>query len=153
VDDPKEAPPEYLSLRVLALKKLGFPNERRAILFAVDGRDGAGKSAVASWLAWQLGMPAIQLDLYLLQGSPVRWRIDELRAALNARIKNEKPVIVEGVAVLKALQQTNLKSDFLVFVENTGFDGSHGLGGEIANYFSEYRPQQAADFVLSWPGY
>jgi hypothetical protein len=43
---------------VLAL--LG-PN-RLPLLIGIDGADGLGKSSLPSWLAWQLGAPAIHLD-------------------------------------------------------------------------------------------
>jgi pantothenate kinase-related protein Tda10 len=39
------------------------------LLIAIDGADGIGKSSLASWLAWQLGAPAIYLDLYVIRGS------------------------------------------------------------------------------------
>ena len=40
------------------LKEALTPN-RLPLLIAIDGADDAGKSSVASWLAWQLGMPAL----------------------------------------------------------------------------------------------
>src|ERR1700745_3187927 len=61
------------------------PN-RLPLLIAIDGADGIGKSSLASWLAWQLGAPAIHLDLYLVRGSdPLRWRTDELQRAVDTR--------------------------------------------------------------------
>ena len=54
--------------------------DRLPLLIAIDGADGIGKSSLASWLAWQLGAPAIYLDLYVIRGSnPLRWRSDELK--------------------------------------------------------------------------
>ena len=78
-------------------ERLG-PN-RLPLLIAIDGADGVGKSSLASWLAWQLGAPAIHLDLYLVRDSdPLRWRCDELQAILNTRlVEHAKPVIVEGI--------------------------------------------------------
>ena len=49
-------------------------------LIGIDGDDGVGKSSLASWLAWQLGAPAIYLDLYVIRGShPLRWRTEQIR--------------------------------------------------------------------------
>src|SRR5215469_13393689 len=75
------------------------------LLIAIDGPDGVGKSSLASWLAWQLGAPAIHLDLYLVRGSdPLRWRNDELKAILDTRlVEHAKPVVVEGILILQAL--------------------------------------------------
>jgi shikimate kinase len=54
-------------------KELG--SNRKPLLIAIDGADGVGKSSLASWLGWQLGMPALQLDLYLIKDSnPLAWR-------------------------------------------------------------------------------
>ena len=55
------------------------PN-RLPLLIAIDGVDGGGKSSLASWLAWQLGMPAVQLDLYLTSNR-------ELSGARLCRVK------------------------------------------------------------------
>jgi hypothetical protein len=43
--------------------------DRAPLLIAIDGADGVGKSSLASWLAWQLGAPAIYLDLYVIRDS------------------------------------------------------------------------------------
>jgi chloramphenicol 3-O-phosphotransferase len=48
------------------------PN-RRPVLVAIDGADGIGKSSLASWLAWQTGMPTVHLDLFLTCVQPIQW--------------------------------------------------------------------------------
>src|SRR5262245_55834815 len=61
--------------------------DRLPLLIAIDGADGIGKSSLASWLAWQLGAPAIYLDLYVIRGSnPLRWRSDELQSIIHTRL-------------------------------------------------------------------
>jgi hypothetical protein len=61
--------------------------DRLPLLIAIDGADGIGKSSLASWLAWQLGAPAIYLDLYVVRGSnPLRWRSDELQSIIHTRL-------------------------------------------------------------------
>jgi 2-phosphoglycerate kinase len=52
------------------IKEALTPNQL-PLLIAIDGADGCGKSSLASWLAWQLGIPAVQLDLYLTSLEPV----------------------------------------------------------------------------------
>jgi hypothetical protein len=53
----------------------------------------------ASWLAWQLGAPAVFLHLYVIMDSnPLRCRTDELRLVGHAA-----PPVVEGIMVLAAL--------------------------------------------------
>src|SRR5258706_194814 len=105
------------------------PN-RLPLLIAIDGADGVGKSSLASWLAWQLGAPAIHLDLYLVRASdPLRWRSDELRRAVNTRlVEHAGPLIVEGILVLDALGKIRRKPDYLVYVDG---EGGHSLSTSL----------------------
>ena len=66
-----------------AIKEALTPN-RLPLLIAIDGADGSGKSSLASWLAWQLGMPAVQLDLYLTDTKPIQWLTADLARVLPA---------------------------------------------------------------------
>src|SRR5580704_19648810 len=98
------------------VKEALTPN-RLPLLVAIDGADGIGKSSLASWLAWQLGMPAIQLDLYLTGLEPIQWLSGDLARVVSRRLDRGCPVIVDGVLVLDALDQIGRKADFLVYVE------------------------------------
>lgn len=42
----------------------------QALTIAIDGRNGAGKTPVARYLTWQLGMPMLETDLWLTSTSP-----------------------------------------------------------------------------------
>jgi hypothetical protein len=95
-------------------KELG--PDRRPLLIAIDGADGIGKSSLASWLGWQLGMPALHLDLYLIKDSnPLAWRTDELARLISSRVDIGRPVIAEGILILDALDQISRRPDFLVY--------------------------------------
>ena len=123
------------------------PEQRRPLLIVVDGADGCGKSHLASWLAWQLGIRAVQLDLYLISGTPTRWRSTELERVIALRIDDrKKPMIVEGALVLDALAEIGRKPDFLVFVEGEGGGGS--VTGEIPAYRSRHKIPDRADFTI-----
>ena len=63
-DHVKDPIPRSVEL-LYRVKEALTPN-RRPLLIVIDGADGMGKSSLASWLAWQLGMPAVQLDLFIL---------------------------------------------------------------------------------------
>jgi hypothetical protein len=112
-------------------ERLG-PN-RLPLLIAIDGADGVGKSSLASWLAWQLGAPAVHLDLYVIRDSDrLRWRSDELRRIVETRlVEHAKPLVVEGIMVLHALSAIGRKPDFLVCLDG---DGSHSLSGRLMAY-------------------
>jgi pantothenate kinase-related protein Tda10 len=72
--------------RIARLREAGT-HTRLPLLIAIDGADGCGKSSLASWLAWQLGMPAIQLDLYLSELHPMQWLAVELARVVNRRAR------------------------------------------------------------------
>jgi hypothetical protein len=42
----------------------------RAMTIGVDGRNGAGKSSLARYISWQLGMPVLETDLWLMRKHP-----------------------------------------------------------------------------------
>src|SRR5262245_38882595 len=118
---------------------------RLPLLIAVDGADDSGKSSLASWLAWQLTMPAVQLDLYVTNVEPMEWLIPDLNRVLARRLDRKRPVIVDGVLVLEALKQADREPDFLVFVIG---EGTTQLQPQITAYRARYRPEQSADFVI-----
>jgi len=121
---------------------------RLPLLIAIDGADGIGKSSLASWLAWQLGAPAIYLDLYVIRGSnPLRWRSDELQSIIHTRlVEHASPLVAEGVLILDALGAIGRKADFLVYVDG---EGGHGLSSLIAEYRMRHKPEQQAQFRLN----
>src|SRR5262245_5964906 len=121
--------------------------DRLPLLIAIDGADGVGKSSLASWLAWQLGAPAIYLDLYIIKGSnPLRWRSDELQRIINTRlVEHAGPLVAEGVLILDALGAIGRKPDFFVCVDG---EGGHGLSTLIAEYRMRHEPKQQAQFRL-----
>jgi hypothetical protein len=131
--------------RIARLREAGT-HTRLPLLIAIDGADGCGKSSLASWLAWQLGMPAIQLDLYLSELHPMQWLAVELARVVNHRINNKRPMIVDGVCALDVVDQIDRKADFLVFVR--GGDEKSSLAPQILAYRSRRRPDQLAQFTL-----
>jgi hypothetical protein len=144
------APQEYLNLRCKIREALGFPTERRALLIGVDGLDGAGKSSVAAWLSWQLEMPAINLDLYIIRDTePLAFRSDHLNAAVDSCLSMGRPVIVEGVMLLDVLDSIGRRPDFLVFVEKENRNDSN-MRKQVPPYLKRRRPREGADWVLEW---
>jgi len=65
----------------------------RRFLVAVDGVDAAGKSNFARYLGWQLGMPAIETDLFLDDNRGLNYRLHQLNSVVQA--SRDRPVIVE----------------------------------------------------------
>jgi uridine kinase len=143
------APKSYRNLRVAIRKALGFPNERRPLLIGVDGLDGAGKTSLAAWLSWQLEIPAVHLDLYMVRGStPLEFRAEDLAQTLDARAKLKRPVILEGILLLQALSEIDRTSDFLIYVHRTSHRSS--LPYLVQPYLHEFTPRQKANAVVKW---
>jgi hypothetical protein len=60
-------------------------------------------------------------------------------------VEHAKPLIVEGILILDALDKIGRKPDFLVYVDGKG---SHSLSGRLADYKARHRPEQRAQFHL-----
>jgi hypothetical protein len=155
--DPNEAlgplliaPPSYGAVRTEIRKALGFPNDRHPILIGIDGFDGAGKSSLAAWLSWQLEIPAIHFDVYIVPDSdPIAWFTNDLRQAVSNWIHVlRRPIIVESIQLLDVLRQIECAPDFYVFVEKGGHESS--TWRHIKEYLATYRPRERADFIVKW---
>lgn len=133
----------------------------RALTIAIDGRNGAGKTSVARHMAWQLGMPVLETDLWLSSTSPVTHRTDELREMVLSRHRQDRPVIIEGVMMLSTLERIGVQPDYFVFVTNEALErdpedddadsrSPQCLSEEVDAYLRERRPAARADFRLTW---
>ncbi|HAQ83349.1 MAG TPA: hypothetical protein DEH75_23030 [Bradyrhizobium sp.] len=155
----KIALPGYDALLAALSTALG-PN-RDPLLIGIDGKAGVGKTSLASWLSWQLGMPAINLDLFIEQNktpAPIARRIADLDRCVKAR--GDRPLIVEGVLLLDALAEVRRSPDFLIFVEEQPTTRirppdsdlidtrEFSLANQVAAYFSRRCPADLAAFTL-----
>ena len=142
------APASYLEARRWIEPAI---RERGAVLIGVDGLDGAGKTSFATWLAWQFGMPVVHLDLYIIKDKrPIEWRTGDLERLIEARLNDGgRPLVVEGILLLQALNRIRRTPSKLFFVELEGTGGSYSLAHELSNYIDQYRPQKLA-YMLKW---
>jgi hypothetical protein len=142
---PTKSPLPQSKALLRAIEAALGPN-RRPLLIAIDGADGVGKSSLASWLAWQLEMPAVSLDLFLIpKRNPIEWRTDDFACVIHSRLDQQRPVIVEGVRVLDALDAIGKTVDYLIFIRGTG---SHSLSEQLADYRARQKPECRAHFTL-----
>jgi hypothetical protein len=147
-----EAPPPYCELYRALWHALGYPKQRRPIVIGIDGRNGQGKTSLASWIAWQFEMEAIHLDLFAdLKSRPIVWRTEELRRVINARLQRRRPALIEGVLLLDVLKAVSLEPDFLIFAGTTGVeDDAIGLARQINEYLARQNASSKAHFHLQW---
>lgn len=123
----------------------------RSFLIGVDGVDGSGKSTLARYLAWQLGMPAIETDMFrYFEGEEPKIHHQELKGLLCRRLNRNKPVIVEGVLLLETLADIELNPDYLVYTEREGWPGAHILQDRFDDYARKLAPRNSADSVFGW---
>lgn len=123
----------------------------RTYTIAVDGRNYSGKSSMARFLAWQLGMPALETDMFLVRGSqPARYEYDQLKKLIETRHSKNWPVIIEGIKILETLELLQVRPDFLIFMKNTGVEATGGLSSQITVYLQKYCPELKAHFVFEW---
>jgi uridine kinase len=141
----KSALPGSAELLEKALACLG--QDRSPRLIGIDGADGVGKSSLASWLAWQLGAPAIHLDLYTVRDSePPQWRTEDLQRVLTTRLdEHARPLVIEGIMLLEVLAKIGREVDFLVYVDG---EGSHSLSQMLADYRARHQPDKHTDLRL-----
>ena len=118
----------------------------RAFLIAIDGVDGAGKSTLGRYLAWKLGMPLVETDLYLT-GDGFAYHDDDLRKVIEHRLKANRPVIVEGIFVLDRLAELGLTADWrLRVVNHDRTEGSQRFNDDFEDYF-QHHPDADMDHV------
>jgi uridine kinase len=144
------APPGYLELRVRLREAMGFPDHRQPLLIGIDGVDGSGKSSLAAWLSWQLEMPAIHLDVYVVRDSdPLAWRLDDIaRAVEGAQSERRRPVILEGIMLLRVLKAIgHTPVSMCLSTEKTTRRACEIVWNP---YFRAYQPKERANFVLRW---
>jgi uridine kinase len=149
----KNALPEYAELytkiqAALEAKALEAGKEwRRPLLIGIDGAMGCGKSSTASWLAWQLGMPVVHLDFYTdLATRRLTTGAGEVARLIDHRLGLGKPVIVEGILLLEALDAIGRRPDFLVYVDGEP-EGKYSE--RVREYCERIDPRAKADFVLA----
>lgn len=131
------------SVELLDRVQTALTLNRLPLLIAVDGMDGVGKSSLASWLAWQTGMPTVHLDLFITSLQPIQWLTADLKRVVDLRLDRRRPVI--GVMVLDALVHIGRKADFVVFV--TGGTGI-ALASQLADYRMRRKLPDRADFTI-----
>jgi hypothetical protein len=139
---------EIAGILTKILKDPGHPHPWRRYTIAVDGVDGCGKSTLSRYLAWQLGMPTIELDLLIDENA--QHDVPTLCRLIESRHKRDRPVIVEGVFVLRALAKAGVSVDFLICVEAEGYRGSHIFEDDFRTYEQGYDPKKKADFTFRW---
>ncbi len=138
-------PPEYdRAVEALTPTLDGLPGK----LIAIDGRDGSGKTTLGRFLAWYFNVSLIETDLFLIEGNGLSYRLEEIDRIIAARISRRRPVIVDGIAILRLLSQINREPDFLIYLSNKEYEGSYTLSQDLLRYEDLYKPKDKANLIL-----
>jgi hypothetical protein len=150
VDTLKIATAEYENLLKTLCAALG--PDRKPLLIGIDGEAGMGKTSLSNWLTWPRHA-AIHLDLFLIQSelpASIERRVSDLDRCFKAR--GHRPLIVEGVLLLDALDEVGRSADFLIFVDEQPASSMRvrppdsdlidtrefPLGNQVTAYFSRH---------------
>lgn len=118
---------------------------------AIDGRDGVGKTTLGRYLAWHFNISLIETDLFLNrhQGR-LDYRDDEIARLIRARLDLSRPVVVDGVCLLRLLQRLRVAPDFTVYVRSKQEEADdRTLAFDFASYERDFTPRAKADLVVA----
>jgi hypothetical protein len=136
---PLKQPTEHhLRLRDFLVERK--PNYEHLVI-GVDGLNGAGKTHLANWIAWQFGISTLHLDHYRRDGGG--WFADEIGRVLALNEALGRSIVVEGVQLLDALAAAGARAPSIyIYV-----DRSEDIWNELPNV-SDYT-RRVADRIAS----
>ncbi len=144
----KEITPQHRKLVKRVREVLG---PWRKFTIAVDGVDGSGKTTLARFLSWQTEISIIETDLLLdLEKGGLNYRLEDFKRLIETRHSRKRPVIVEGVFLLRLLEEVSLQPEFLIYVEKQGHKGNHEWSRDFEKYQTKYSAKDKADLIFSW---
>jgi hypothetical protein len=130
------------AVEALTTRLAGLP----PYLVGIDGRDGSGKTTLGRYLAWTFNISLIETDLFLVGGQDeLKYYDDQIQRIIRVRLAKSRPVIVEGVALLRLLNRLCVKPDFLVYVRHPEQSSGRILESILDGYETEYSPETKYD--------
>jgi hypothetical protein len=102
-------------------------------------------------LAWEFNISLVETDLFLIpnQGKLV-YLNDAITHVIKSRLEIPRPVVVEGVAILRLLQSLAFRPDYVIYVSSSDSPESRSLKKELAAYDVDFRPSTSADLVIDF---
>ena len=141
-------PPEFFQVAQRLEPDL---ENRPGKLIAIDGRDGVGKTSLGRFLACYFSVSLVETDLFLRRRPRLTYCKSHIQRIIDARLAKPRPVIVEGILVLKTLQSISRKPDILIYVTNTSFSGSECFAKDFSDYETTFSPQSVASIRVVMP--
>ncbi|MDI1261994.1 MAG: hypothetical protein PS018_01885 [bacterium] len=118
-------------------------------LIAIDGRSGVGKTTLGRYLSWRFNISLVESDLFLIPNQGRLIYLNEaISLAIKSRIETPRPVIVDGVAVRRLLDELTFKPNYVIYVSSDDAPESSSLRNEIASYEAVYDPKASANLAI-----
>lgn len=131
-------------------------------LIAIDGSIYQGKTAFGRFASFTLGVPLVETDLFFsCDGSSATHDFEAIRNLIRFQIRSNRPIIVEGICVLKLLAEINQPANFLIylFTPSSNISKRINCDAELPSYFSdvylrishyndEFKPKEMADLIV-----
>jgi adenylate kinase family enzyme len=119
-------------------------------MVGIDGRDGSGKTTLGRYLAWHFNVSLLETDLFLVGNQEeLKYYDNQIKRIIRVRLTKPRPVIVEGVALLRLLSELHMKPDFLIYVRHPDQSSGRTVGPILDSYESKYRPETLSDLLLT----
>ncbi len=128
----------------------------RTMTIVVDGVDYSGKSTLSRFLSWQLSMPTIETDLAFINSKdakdndPPVHDVGLINRLIKMRHDMNRPVIVEGVFMLKLFDQLHIQPEILIRASCVSSPRTGSWPIAFAKYVREYPRSTEPDYKYEW---
>lgn len=116
---------------------------------SIDGTDGSGKTTLGRFLAWFFNVTLVESDNFILEDRSLSYDVDAVRAVIRRRLERPRPVLIEGVVVLRLLAQIGYQSNFHIHLMSGRQSSSKYLANELKRYELEFEPRRRANLILT----
>ncbi|MFZ6779771.1 hypothetical protein ACO0LD_23310 [Undibacterium sp. Ji83W] len=90
---------------------------RPAIIIAITGQLGHGKTTFGRFLAWYFNASLIETDFYLIPFEGINIDTSKISPLIDKRLNNAQPIIVEGYGILEALSNLRRSPNIIIHVQ------------------------------------
>ncbi|MFO6419968.1 hypothetical protein ACLBKS_07175 [Hylemonella sp. W303a] len=118
-------------------------------IVSIDGADGSGKTTLGRFLAWYFNVTLLESDNFILEGKGLIYDVDTVRALIRRRLKKPRPILIEGVVVLRLLSEVGYQSDFHIHLQKDSGSSSEFLADALEQYQREFRPSERAHLIIT----
>ena len=129
------------------------PREKVFRIIAIDGVNGSGKTSIARYLAWRLGIRAILTDDFLLENPnpDFVYRDNDIKNILQTQTKLKRIIIVEGVMVLQLLKRLGYEHNYSIKMDAKHRNDSASFSPHIVSYEKQWKDgEHIPDYVFRW---